>query len=90
MGPSSLSIRCSHLTQATTALLVFSGNSVTCSDVDCNDMSCPERRTGHTAVLDPDNKMLYMYGGSKGKRWFSDVHALDLTAWTWQKLEVRE
>eukprot|EP00117_Sycon_ciliatum_P015361 scpid30446/ scgid3405/ RING finger protein B len=59
------------------------------SEVVCEDTSCPERRTGHSAVLDPDNKMLYMYGGSKGKKWFSDVQALDLTTWQWQKLEMK-
>ena len=34
--------------------------------------------------------MLYVYGGSKTKRWFSDVNILDLQTNTWSAVKVSE
>ena len=34
--------------------------------------------------------MLYVYGGSKTKRWFSDVNILDLKTNTWSAVKVSE
>ena len=74
---------------ASVFMCVSTSGNATCSEVVCDNATCPERRTGHSTVVDPDSKMLYLYGGSKGAKWYSDVQALDLTTWKWQKLEVR-
>lgn len=54
------------------------------------DGSTPEARTGHTAVYDPESCRIYVFGGSKNKKWFNDVHILDTEAWRWRSVEVRE
>ena len=47
-----------------------------------------DRRIGHTVTYDPEKKVLYVYGGSKTKRWFSDVNILDLQTNTWSAVKV--
>ena len=47
-----------------------------------------DRRIGHTITYDPDKKVVYVYGGSKTKRWFSDVNILDLQTNTWSAVKV--
>ncbi|KAL9952890.1 hypothetical protein ACROYT_G040218 [Oculina patagonica] len=47
-----------------------------------------DRRIGHTVTYDPDKKVLYVYGGSKTKRWFSDVNILDLQTNTWSAVKA--
>jgi len=47
-----------------------------------------DRRIGHTVTYDPDKKVLYVYGGSKNKRWFSDVNILDLQKNTWSAVKA--
>ena len=47
-----------------------------------------DRRIGHTVTYDPDKKVLYVYGGSKNKRWFNDVNILDLQENTWTAVKV--
>ncbi|CAF89400.1 unnamed protein product, partial [Tetraodon nigroviridis] len=37
----------------------------------------PEARIGHTSVYDPDSGRIFVFGGSKNKKWFNDVHILD-------------
>ena len=49
-----------------------------------------DRRIGHTVTYDPDKKLLYVYGGSKNKRWFSDVNILDLQKHTWSAVKVSD
>lgn len=44
---------------------------------------------GHTAVYDPTVRSIYVFGGSKNKRWFSDVHVLDIDEWKWQLIKVK-
>ncbi|KAF7729473.1 hypothetical protein EC973_004453 [Apophysomyces ossiformis] len=47
----------------------------------------PNQRMGHTAVLDPKSKRIYIYGGwgiSTNKD--SNMYILDTTAWTWTKV----
>lgn len=44
----------------------------------------PEARMGHTAIYDPTMRCIYLFGGSKQKKWFSDVHMLDTDEWKWQ------
>ncbi|XP_015767517.1 PREDICTED: acyl-CoA-binding domain-containing protein 4-like [Acropora digitifera] len=47
-----------------------------------------DRRIGHTVTYDPDKKVLYVYGGSKNKRWFNDVNVLDLQENTWTAVKA--
>ncbi|XP_040185002.1 rab9 effector protein with kelch motifs-like [Rana temporaria] len=53
------------------------------------DGSTPEARTGHTAVFDPESCRIYVFGGSKNKKWFNDVHILDTEAWRWRIVEAQ-
>lgn len=47
-----------------------------------------DRRIGHTVTYNPEKKVLYVYGGSKTKRWFSDVNILDLKTNTWSAVKA--
>ena len=47
-----------------------------------------DRRIGHTITYDTEKKVLYVYGGSKTKRWFSDVNILDLQTNIWSAVKV--
>lgn len=49
----------------------------------------PEARIGHTSVYDPDSRRIFVFGGSKNKKWFNDVHILDTRSWKWTMVEVR-
>uniref|UniRef100_A0A3B4YMY8 Kelch repeat-containing protein n=1 Tax=Seriola lalandi dorsalis TaxID=1841481 RepID=A0A3B4YMY8_SERLL len=49
----------------------------------------PEARIGHTAVYDPDSKRIFVFGGSKNKKWFNDVHILDTQSWKWTMVEAQ-
>ncbi|KAM9836571.1 LOW QUALITY PROTEIN: kelch repeat-containing protein [Aulostomus maculatus] len=49
----------------------------------------PEARIGHTAVYDPDTKRIFVFGGSKNKKWFNDVHILDTQSWKWTMVEAQ-
>lgn len=49
----------------------------------------PEARIGHTAVYDPGSRRIFVFGGSKNKKWFNDVHILDTQTWKWTMVEVR-
>ncbi|XP_037532668.1 kelch repeat-containing protein [Nematolebias whitei] len=49
----------------------------------------PEARIGHTAVYDPDSKRIFVFGGSKNKKWFNDVHILDTQSWRWSMVEAQ-
>lgn len=48
----------------------------------------PEARIGHTATYDPESKRIFVFGGSKHKKWFNDVHILDTQTWRWTLVEV--
>lgn len=48
----------------------------------------PEARIGHTAVYDSDSRRIFVFGGSKNKKWFNDVHILDTQSWKWTMVEV--
>lgn len=48
----------------------------------------PEARIGHSAIFDPDSKRIFVFGGSKNKKWFNDVHILDTQSWRWTMVEV--
>ncbi|KAG7330221.1 hypothetical protein KOW79_006443 [Hemibagrus wyckioides] len=49
----------------------------------------PEARIGHTATYDPDSKRIFVFGGSKHKKWFNDVHILDTQSWRWTMVEAQ-
>ncbi len=53
-----------------------------------DDNAKPEARTGHTVTYDPTVRALYLFGGSKNKKWFNDVHMLDIVEWKWQLVRV--
>ena len=48
----------------------------------------PEARTGLSVVHSPMARCLYVYGGSKNRKWFSDVYMVDTDNWTWQCIKV--
>ncbi|XP_013412282.1 acyl-CoA-binding domain-containing protein 5 [Lingula anatina] len=48
----------------------------------------PEARMGHTATYDPVMRCIYIYGGSKNVKWFSDVHVLELDELKWQLVKA--
>ena len=39
-------------------------------------------------MYDPTVRCIYLYGGSKNKKWFNDVHMLDVDEWKWQVVQV--
>lgn len=49
----------------------------------------PDARIGHTAVYDPDSGRIFVFGGSKNKKWFNDVHILDTQSWKWTMVEAQ-
>ncbi|XP_028999093.1 kelch repeat-containing protein [Betta splendens] len=49
----------------------------------------PEARIGHTSVFDPASKRIFVFGGSKNKKWFNDVHILDTQTWKWSMVEAQ-
>uniref|UniRef100_A0A1A8I8U0 Kelch repeat-containing protein n=1 Tax=Nothobranchius kuhntae TaxID=321403 RepID=A0A1A8I8U0_NOTKU len=49
----------------------------------------PEARIGHTAIFDPHSKRIFVFGGSKNKKWFNDVHILDTQSWRWSMVEAQ-
>ncbi|XP_076828634.1 kelch repeat-containing protein [Brachyhypopomus gauderio] len=49
----------------------------------------PEARIGHTATFDPESKRIFVFGGSKNKKWFNDVHILDTQSWRWTMVEAQ-
>ncbi|KAL7880258.1 hypothetical protein SRHO_G00025120 [Serrasalmus rhombeus] len=49
----------------------------------------PEARIGHTATYDPESKRIFVFGGSKHKKWFNDVHILDTQSWRWTMVEAQ-
>eukprot|EP00112_Aurelia_sp_Birch-Aquarium-sp1_P017489 Seg406.3 transcript_id=Seg406.3/GoldUCD/mRNA.D3Y31 product="RING finger protein B" protein_id=Seg406.3/GoldUCD/D3Y31 len=46
------------------------------------------RRMGHTATYDEKSRQMYVFGGSKNKKWYSDIHTLDTETMTWNSIEV--
>nr|XP_054758549.1 rab9 effector protein with kelch motifs-like [Lytechinus pictus] len=45
-------------------------------------------RMGHTATFDRDLNSVFVFGGSKNLRWFSDMHILDLATMKWSLVEA--
>jgi N-acetylneuraminic acid mutarotase len=46
----------------------------------------PEGRVFHTSTL--IGNLLYVYGGKGNKKIFNDLHTLDITNWTWNKVKT--
>ncbi|XP_066575151.1 kelch repeat-containing protein isoform X2 [Amia ocellicauda] len=53
------------------------------------DGPTPDCRMGHTATFDPEKKRIYVFGGSKNRKWFNDVHILDTESWRWTMVEAQ-
>ncbi|XP_047453421.1 kelch repeat-containing protein [Mugil cephalus] len=49
----------------------------------------PEGRIGHTSIYDPESRRIFVFGGSKNKKWFNDVHILDTQSWRWSMVEAQ-
>ncbi|XP_030578599.1 kelch repeat-containing protein isoform X2 [Archocentrus centrarchus] len=49
----------------------------------------PDARIGHTSIYDPDSRRIFVFGGSKNKKWFNDVHILDTQSWKWTMVEAQ-
>uniref|UniRef100_UPI00358F8451 rab9 effector protein with kelch motifs-like isoform X2 n=1 Tax=Myxine glutinosa TaxID=7769 RepID=UPI00358F8451 len=49
----------------------------------------PEVRVGHSATFDPEANRVYVFGGSKNKKWFGDLYFLDLNGWRWSCVEAK-
>eukprot|EP00049_Salpingoeca_infusionum_P015757 m.309164 g.309164 ORF g.309164 m.309164 type:complete len:496 (+) comp15945_c0_seq5:135-1622(+) len=47
----------------------------------------PPSRVGHAAVVDEAGEFLYMFGGAKFKRFFKDIHRLNLKTMEWEKIQ---
>lgn len=45
--------------------------------------AAPSTRTGHASAFDRDNSKLHVFGGAKNKRFFSDIHVLDIASAQW-------
>ena len=45
-------------------------------------------RMGHTAIYDPTIGSIYIYGGSKNLKWFSDIQVIGTDDWQWQMVKV--
>ncbi len=43
---------------------------------------------GHTAVYDEKSQQIYIFGGCKNKKWFSDIHTLNANTFEWKSVEV--
>lgn len=63
----------------------FSNNSFERIKDESNGAS---RRIGHTATYDEKSALLYVFGGSKHKKWFSDIHTLDTKTMKWVALQT--
>ena len=48
----------------------------------------PEARMGHSAVYDPKLRSIYVFGGSKNKKWFNDVQTVDADTLQWRCVRV--
>lgn len=55
--------------------------------IEDEDNTIPQARIGHAVVYDELTKCLYVIGGSKNTKWFSDVHVLDTTQWKWREVK---
>lgn len=49
----------------------------------------PPSSRGHSAAFDPENKVVYVYGGLKEGQRYSDIYMLDTLTWKWKLIKVR-
>ena len=64
---------------------IIATNSFDKIDDESNGVS---RRLGHTANYDEKSALVYVFGGSKNKKWYSDIHTLDTKTMKWMTLQV--
>lgn len=43
---------------------------------------------GHTATYDPDTKRIYVFGGIREDKDYSDIYILDTVTWKWLPVAV--
>ena len=53
-----------------------------------DDSNGASRRMGHTAIFDRRTELVYVFGGSKNKKWYSDINILNSKTKKWVTVEV--
>ncbi|XP_053366506.1 uncharacterized protein zgc:163014 isoform X1 [Clarias gariepinus] len=49
----------------------------------------PPSSQGQSAAFDPDNKVVYVYGGHKEGQRYSNIYILDTQTWKWKLIEAK-
>lgn len=55
-----------------------------------DESNCASRRMGHTAIYDKKLNLVYIFGGSKNKKWYSDINTFDTKTKKWVTVEVKD
>ncbi|KAF7704395.1 rab9 effector protein with kelch motifs [Silurus meridionalis] len=50
---------------------------------------CPPSSQGHSSVFDPENKVVYVYGGFREGQRYSDIYMLDTLTWKWKLIKTK-
>lgn len=53
-----------------------------------DDSNGASRRMGHTAIFDRRTELVYVFGGSKNKKWYSDINILNSKTKKWVTVET--
>lgn len=48
----------------------------------------PPSSQGHSAAFDPENKVVYVYGGHREDQNYSHIYMLDTMTWKWKLIKV--
>ncbi|MCJ8736865.1 hypothetical protein PDJAM_G00017430 [Pangasius djambal] len=49
----------------------------------------PPSSQGHSAAFDPENKVVYVYGGLREGQRYSDIYTLDTLTWKWKLIKAK-
>ncbi|KAB5562313.1 hypothetical protein PHYPO_G00016450 [Pangasianodon hypophthalmus] len=49
----------------------------------------PPSSQGHSAAFDPENKVVYVYGGLREGQRYSDIYKLDTLTWKWKLIKAK-
>ncbi|XP_017331591.1 rab9 effector protein with kelch motifs isoform X2 [Ictalurus punctatus] len=49
----------------------------------------PPSSRGHSAAFDPENKVVYVYGGLREGQRYSDIYMLDTLTWKWKLIKAK-
>ncbi|KAG7328301.1 hypothetical protein KOW79_008245 [Hemibagrus wyckioides] len=49
----------------------------------------PPSSQGHSAAFDPENKVVYVYGGFRDGQRYSDIYMLDTLTWKWKLIKAK-